>query len=345
MKNALLKFFCKLIPTQKHPRNQRILVVSTTALGDTLWATPTLESLRKSFPNAYLSVLTSPIGKEVLKTNPWIDSIHLLAEPLLPRVFSLWRTLIKEKFDTILLLHASQRLVLPLCSLLGASQIIGTVGINKGLDSLLTDPMPKSNEHEIVRRLKMVEKIGGKIHTEKLSFSPEVPSPKPEGKWVAIHPGSKDGFKRWPAKNFIEVGKKLRGVNLLITGTESELPLMQEIASQIPGAVIADPTLSLHDFAKLLSSLDLLISNDTGPVHLACALNIPVIALYSATDPHLCGPHKAPNAKVFYKKPTCTPCLKRKCRAPFCLQQIGSDEVIHCIERIFLTQRSITLKI
>jgi ADP-heptose:LPS heptosyltransferase len=328
LKNASLKCICKIIPTKKHPRTEkrRILIVSTTALGDTLWGTPAIESLRQSFPNAFLGVLTSSIGKEVLKTNPSIDKIHLLQS-----IFSLWKTLYKEQYDTILIFHSSQRIVLPLCSVLGARTIIGTTGMHKGLDSLLTDPMPSIYEHEIIRRLRMVEKIGGQIHTEKLFFFPEHQSDhKYTGKWIAIHPGSKDGFKRWPAKHFAEVGKILQnktGCRILITGTKEERPLMEEIASEIPGAELIDPSLSLHAFAHVLNQMELLISNDTGPVHLASAMNRPVIALYASTDPHLCGPHKAMNAIALAKAPTCTPCLKRKCRLPFCLLQISPREV------------------
>lgn len=330
MKNALLKFFCKILPIPKHPPKNRILVVSTTALGDTLWATPSLESLRKSFPTSYIGVLTSSIGHEVLTTNPYINQLFLLKEPLLPRFFSLWKTLYKERFDTILIFHASQRLTLPLCSLLGATRIIGTKGINKGLDSLLTHPLKPKYEHEILRRLRMVEQIGGAIHTQTLSFFLEKDSTQlPPGRWIAIHPGSKDAFKRWPARHFITVGQALHkeGYRVLITGNKDERLLLEEISKGISESVILEAG-SLHSFANTLSQVELLISNDTGPVHLACALNLPIIALYGPTDPNLCGPHFASKAITLSAPPTCTPCLKRKCRSPFCLLQISPKQVI-----------------
>jgi len=342
-KNSLIKIASKILRIPKHPntKERRILVVSTTALGDTLWATPTIESLRKSFPLSYLAVLTSPIGKEVLRTNPYIDRIHLLQEPLPLRFFALKKTLALEQFDTILLLHASQRLTLPLCSLLGAQTIIGTTGINKGLDDLFTNPQPPLYEHEIIRRLKMVEKIGGSIHSESLSFFPD-PKEKMQrlepGAWIALHPGSKDRFKRWPIENFALLGRELKknlSCNILITGNNSERPLLEALATQIPGSQIAPPNLSLHSFAHLLEQTELLISNDTGPVHLACALNHPVIALYASTDPFLCGTHKAKHAITLSKPQTCSPCLKRKCRRPFCFLQISLQEVIEAARSLY----------
>lgn len=330
MKNLLLLLFVRLarlfIPL--NPPHNRILIVATTALGDTLWATPAIENIRKAHPNAYIAVLTSPIGLEVLAHNPHIDQLHLLRYP-----FSLWKTLYRSRFDTVLLFHASQRIALPLVSLLGARRIIGTAGINKGLDALLTHPLPNHAQHEITRRLKIAEAIGAAPIRQTLSIHlhPRERLPPRQGRWIALHPGSKDAFKRWPAKNFIELGKMLPG-NILITGTEHDL--MQEIASQIPNAHIDDPNRPLRNFAALLSQMDLLISNDTGPVHLACALNIPVVAIYASTDPALCGPHQAPNAIVISRRPSCDPCLKRKCRAPFCFLQIGPQEVLAAAKKI-----------
>ncbi len=345
MKNSFLKY---AVPFAKrflplHKGTGRVLIVATTALGDTLWATPAIENLRKTFPHLHIALLTSPIGQEVFQHNPHVDQMFLLKEPLSRHFFSLWRTLSKERFEAVLLFHASQRLILPLCSLLGASRIIGTAGINKGLDVLLTDPLPNHAQHEIVRRLKIVQHfgaIGAKSAVETLSFHllPEEkwhpPSPGP---WIAIHPGSKDAFKRWPAARFAEVARKLKAempCEILITGNRQEKELMEEVAAQIPGARLYETNSSLRSFAAVLNEMDLLICNDTGPFHLACALNRPVIGIYSSTDPSLCGPHQAPRALVISRRPTCDPCLKRKCRKPFCFLQIGAEEVAAAAKKL-----------
>ncbi len=350
MKNFLLKKAARLLSRfiRLHLPKNRILVVATTALGDTLWATPAIENIRASFPNATIAVLTSPIGMEIFKNNPRIDKLFLLKEPMLFSFYPLWKTLYREKFDTVLLFHASQRLVLPLCSLLGASRIVGTAGINKGLDSLLTDPLPNIFQHEIVRRLAIAETIGAATVSQTLAFflQPEERSLLSLGSrpWIAIHPGSKDGFKRWPAENFAELGRLLKesipSCEILITGNASEKQLMEETASRIPGAQLYETKSTLRSFASLLEQMDLLISNDTGPVHLACALGTPVIALYSSTDPRLCGPHLAKNAIALYKKATCTPCLKRKCRTPFCFLQFGAQEVLNAALNLLEKQRA-----
>jgi ADP-heptose:LPS heptosyltransferase len=340
-KNFLLKAALAGFGPSPHPPTgqKRILCVATTALGDTLWATPALVSLRKSFPNCFLGVLTSPIGMQILKHNPHVDKLFLAKEPFLPKFFSLRSMLQAEKFDTVLFFHASQRLALPLAASIGASRIVGTEKINKGLDSLLTDPLPNIRQHEILRRLKMVEEIGGRVHSETLSLflQEDEHLPKREGRWVALHPGSKDRFKRWPKENFAAVGcalKKRLGMEILITGSSEEEELMREVAAMIPGSHLSLSNLSFRSFAALLEQMDLLISNDTGPFHVACALKTPAIGLYASTDPFLCGPHHAKKAIAIAKKSACTPCLKRKCRLPFCLLQIGPCEVIEAAIKI-----------
>ncbi len=344
MKNFLLRLLVRLFRKSPNPTHQRILIISTTALGDTLWAAPAIESLRQSCPAAYIAVLTSPTGQQVLAHNPHIDRIYPLKLTLLP-------TLIRERFDTVLLFHASQRIALPLAALLGATRIIGTMGLNKGLDDLLTHPLPNIPQHEITRRLQIISAYGATPTTQTLSFylqpheqlsrsTPSLARPSPHQNSIlriALHPGSKDPYKRWPSDQFIQLGRKLKqkyDCELWITAAASEATLAQHVAANIPEARLAPQDLPLRAFAAFLNEMDLLICNDTGPFHLACALNRQVIGIYAATDPALCGPHRAPNARVIARRPCCTPCLKRKCRQPFCLLQIGVHEVLAAIETL-----------
>lgn len=331
-----------------HPRPapsiaERILVVSTTALGDTLWATPALAALRKSLPAAHIAVLTSPIGQELLQHNPHLNELILLEEPLLPRFIPLLLKLKRERFDTALIFHASQRLLLPLCALSAIPRIIGTAGINKGLDALLTDAVAPRYEHEIERRFGLIEKLGAARGDADLSFylQPEERlSLKKSKPLVAFHPGSKEAFRRWPPSHFAAVGKELEerfGCNIYLTGSPAERPILEEIQRTLPSARIEDGFASVRSLAAFLEQMDLLLSNDTGPFHLACALHVPVVGLYVSTDPRLCGPYLAKNAEVATRPPTCTPCLKRSCRDPFCFLQIGPEEVTDLCCRMLAT--------
>jgi len=329
-KNELLRFLVRTVSSRQKPAPlsspRRILAVSTTALGDTLWTMPALQSLRYAFPDAYIAALTSRLGLAVLDNNPWTDALYPLHHPL-----SLWRHL-RAEFDTVLIFHASQRFVLPLCASLGASRVIAAAGQSKGLDDLLTSAVTAKHQHEIERRIDLVRCIDPEATSSPLSFflKPEEKINLP-GRWIALHPGAKDSYKLWPIRHFAAVGKALQkelSCNILITGGPQELSLMQELSSLIPGSTLADHTLSLRKFAATLDAVDLLISNDSGPFHLASALRTPALAIYSPTDPALCGPYQCPTSLVCAKPRACSPCLRRRCLEPFCLLQIGPDEVI-----------------
>ena len=173
LKNWILKGIVSLLkPRRPNPSTQkRFLVLSTTGLGDTLWGTPALRALRETYPDCYIAVLTSPIGREILKYNPQIDEVFVVKNPVFRRLFSLWRTLKRRRISHVLSFHISQRPILPFAAILGAQQIIGTKGLHKELDFLLTDALEKKEQHEIQRRLDLVAHVGAKTRDTSLELS------------------------------------------------------------------------------------------------------------------------------------------------------------------------------
>jgi ADP-heptose:LPS heptosyltransferase len=343
VKNRLIKFLVNSFRPKKldFGKEKRFLILSTTGLGDTLWGTPAIRALREFFPTSYIGVLTSSIGKACLQHNRRIDELFVAQDPVFPHLPSLYRRLIKKKITHVFNFHTSQRPILPLAAVLGAEEIIGTHGINKGLDFLLTQSLDHDSMHEIQRRLDIVAQVGA--HTldssmelflsaederiaEQFLQGLQIPSYLP---LIALHPGAKDGFKQWPASHFIELGNRLvrnLGCRLIITGTPSEKKLVGSIVDKIEGAAAAID-LPLLATAALIKRMDLMISNDTGPMHMALAVKTSTIGLFTPTNPHLCGPYFVENGLPIAKKTTCSPCLRKKCRDPFCLLQIGVQEV------------------
>ena len=305
-------------PAEATSEHERILVVSTTGLGDTLWSTPAIRALKTQKPNSCLAVLTSPIGSQVLKHNPHIDHTFIARDPLLPRLPTLVSKLKKHNFDTVLVFHTSQRLALPICAWTKAPVIAGTRGINKGLDHLLTHPVEQKNEHEITRRLRICKRIGINMPKDQtlewhisdrerlkaLQILSEFDNPI-----VALHPGAKDQFKQWPAEHFVKLGNMLveAGLDVAITGNFGEAHLAEPIAKQIPLAKSIAGKHSLRVFSAFLKYVDLVITNDTGPMHIAFAHRTPTIALFGPTDPNKCGPHHAKQCKNYRKIPHLQP--------------------------------------
>lgn len=160
------------------------------------------------------------------------------------------------------------------------------------------------------------------------SHAPALPKPL-----IAIHPGSKDLFKQYPPHLFAEVGKKLSGT-VVITGGKDEVALCEEVANAIPGSTSLAGKFSLRELAALIEKCNLFITNDTGPMHIACAMKTKTIALFGPTDPKLCGPYQNENTTVLQRSPTCTPCLRKKCLDPFCMHQISPYDVVNEISSL-----------
>ncbi len=354
LKNQLIKgLIAALLPAKKRPipeSPQSILIVSTTAIGDTLWGTPAIRALRRTYPSSYIAALTSPVGHEVLRRSKHLDEIFVLEKPLAWSAFKLIPALRKRTFDTIFLFHSSQRVTLPLCALTGAPRIIGTAGQHKGLDDLLTHALPYKEQHEIARRLELTKLLSAHIGDYALEFplsreeereaahftqQRKIPSHIP---LIGLHPGAQKRFKQWPPECFIELGRRLyqhMGCQIIVSGDRSEAMLAHEIASQIPGAIPLAGEMSLGGFSALLKRYSLFVSNDTGPMHLAFAMRTPTVALFGPTNPAFCGPYHAQHVRVLSVAKTCRPCLKKECAEPFCLLQISPDAVYQAALELF----------
>lgn len=356
MKNQLIKNFVKIFKPKKLNlgEEKRFLILSTTGLGDTLWGTPAIRALRKCFPTSYIGVITSSVGKTCLQHNRRIDELFAVENPVLLSLLPLYLKLKKRRITHVLNFHTSQRPILPLASILGAAEIVGTYGINKGLDFLLTQALDHENFHEIQRRLDIAAHVGAQTldssmelflsqDDEKLAehflSDHHIPSYLP---LIALHPGAKDEFKQWPAAHFVELGNCLvrsLGCCIIVTGTPQEKSLVESISSQIDRAIPATD-LPLLATAALIKKMDLMISNDTGPMHVAFAMRTPTIGIFAPTDPKLCGPYFVENAQHIAKRPTCSPCLKKRCREPFCLLQIGVQEVYDAALSLFYQKKN-----
>lgn len=362
-KNSLIFFLVflskmfRMKPFLKIDNNApRILIVSTTGLGDTLWATPSIRAIKTTYPNALLVVLTSNIGKTVLSDNPYIDDLLTIEHNCLKQLPSLLKKLRNYRFDTTLVFHLSQRPTLPLCYFAKSSNILGTEGINKGLDSLLTKKFPRRTQHEILRRLEIAEAIGAK--TTDLSLELYITQKEKEYAQaifnslniasntliIAFNPGSHDLFKQWPASAFIELGQMLYhnlGAQILIIGGPKETHLATHIAKNIPQAKTVAGLFSVKEMAAFFSYLDIFITNDTGPMHVAFATKTKTIALFCPTDPHFCGPLGLSNVIVIKETKSCTPCLGKKCREPFCMLQISAKTIFYKIKNLLQIPKSI----
>jgi lipopolysaccharide heptosyltransferase II len=323
----------------------RFLIISTTGIGDTLWGTPGIKALRSACPDGHIAVLTNIAGAEMLKGNPAINELFIFRRGagFFLRLPMLIRVLRKRRFEKVFIFHASDRIIWPIAFLSGAAGITGFKGQSKDMDSILTKAVEADPAvHGIANRFRMLAETGVVEKDESLElFLTEKERAEArmflersgivEGELIiGLHPGAQKPFKCWPATNFIEAGNMLRGKSgsrIIVTGDAHESELAETVASGIDGAISSAGLLSLRGTAALIEKMALFITNDTGPMHIAFALKTPVIALFSPTNPALCGPYRAEKVTVLSKNTTCAQCTGKKCYNPICLSQISAQEV------------------
>jgi heptosyltransferase-2 len=153
-----------------------------------------------------------------------------------------------------------------------------------------------------------------------------------QGPWVGLSPGAAYGpAKRWEPARFAALGRELQrefGARLVLLGGSEERPVADEVKEQLqaPVADLVGRT-SLRQALGVLSQLKLLVTNDSGLMHAAAALSVPLVALFGSTDPGATGPFTSRATVIRHPLP-CSPCFKRTCETGYvCLTAISVDEV------------------
>jgi lipopolysaccharide heptosyltransferase II len=319
-----------------------ILCVRLDTLGDVLMTTPALRALKESRPGRRLTFLTSAPGAEAARLVPEIDHILVYDAPWMkataPRADSRPDLEMVERlraggYGAAVIFTVYSQNPLPaamLCFLADIPLRLAHCHENpyQLLTNWLPDPEPAAFvRHEVRRQLDLVAAIGGRTTNERLSirFSQaarvrvgsllqemRIGADEP---WMVFHCGASAASRRYPPEQFAEAARLLAvepGYPIVFTGAANENPLIEEIRSRMAGpshSLVG--RLSLAELAALLASASLLVSNNTGPVHVAAALGTPVVDLYALTNPQH-APWAVPSRVLFHDVP-CKYCYKSVC--------------------------------
>ncbi|MEW6746858.1 MAG: glycosyltransferase family 9 protein [Planctomycetota bacterium] len=349
---------------------QSILAIKLWGVGNLVMILPYLDALRRRFPRARLSFLTIESNRELLEGHPSVQHVFTMRtqgvlRPLVDLV-RLVRSLRRERFDLLLDFEPFLRVSALLGFLGGAKQRIGFRTPGQARAALYTARVPyRSGRHMTDVFGDIVRSAGAEIAGLPLLSVPrgEQAAAKAqslidtelrgEGPLVALHPGSGDNFpgRRWPADCFAAVGDALvekHGARVLVTGAAAERPLTHQVVCTMRrrGVDLAG-RLDLRAWIELLARLDLLVSNDTAPVHIAGALGTPLVAVYGPNTPEIYGPlHTA--SRVAYKHLPCSPCLTNlnakssACRLPACILGIEVETVLAAAESLLAENGRVT---
>ncbi len=349
-------------PLDTSKRSPRILVLRAGAIGDTLMVTPLLRALRRTFPEAYLAFVCSRTVLEVLRSNPHLDRVMPLAYRHLPSWLSgekrrLTRELRDLNLDWALVLESHPRFV-ELARQARPKRLIayGPMPSGEGFARAVFDPQ----RHSIDNNLSAAAPLGVRPAGREMELP--YPAEKDEtvrqilvnygvaeaDRLVGILPGwggrkhriVQSRLRSWPAQRFAQVVRRLvkaEGVRVALTGSAADRPLTEYIAREadVPCLNLAGE-FSLLELAALIHRLDLCLTVDSGPAHMAAALGTPLVTLwgpgiYAQTSPQAgAGPVRIIDHRVH-----CAPCygtsLMKTCKDNICMKQIEVEEVLEAV--------------
>ena len=335
-------------------RIMKILIRVPNWIGDAVLARPAIEGIAASLPQAELWLNAAEWVKDLFSSDERIAGI-VPSPPSngVKRVREAARKIRAESFDIGILLTNSFGSAL-LFSLAGIPQRWGYAGDGRAL--LLTKSVRKVNRdsarHQVHYYLDLVAGLGLKpgSPTLRLTVTEEEKNQArrhldetgvdPGRPLLILSPGAGYGpAKRWPASRFAALAslfQERKNAAVVITGSASEIPIAAEISSCLnkkPLSLTGKTT--LPELKGLISLARLFISNDSGPMHLANALGVPVVGIFGPTDPAVTGPLEQP-AAVVKKDVPCWPCFYRKC--PYdhrCMTRIDPEEVYRAGEALW----------
>jgi lipopolysaccharide heptosyltransferase I len=328
------------VPEQITPDNvSAILVVKPSALGDIVHSMPFLNALRNRFTDAEIHWVVARGLHGLLEGHPLIDRVWVInkdqwkkinkAFETVSEIKKLFTDLKKEKFDIAVDLQGLMRSGL-ITMASRAGMRLGFSEAREGSTMVYTHRVKGGKDiHAVDRYMKMAEFLG--CDTRDVSF-PMVSSDYPLQftKYAVLMPGAKWTTKRWPAERFGELSSILP-INSVVIGGRQDKGLSETVVSRSGGKAISlAGRTDLRELAGIIKGADFMVSNDTGPMHIAAALNVPVFAIFGPTSPVRTGPYGNIHT-VIRENISCSPCYRRKCGEPKCMEAVTSAMVYDII--------------
>jgi len=346
---------------EKVPKN--ILIIKLSAIGDVVHAIPLLEVLGQNFPEARIDWLVEEEASEIIKGHKKLNKIIISyrktwqkkffksrEQPaVIGDIFRFLRELRSEEYDLVIDLQGLFKSGI-LTGISRGTRKIGSSGGREGSSLFLTeDPyVVDYNQHALDRYLKVADYL----NCDKDSWRGDIPIGDSDKasiddlirvngirveRLVTINPLARWKTKLWEPLKFGALAERLRkelSCDILFTGSGHDRSIIEEIIGMTEGKSInAAGKTSLKELAYLYSRCRLLISTDTGPMHMAAAMARPVVALFGPTDPWRTGPYGSGH-KVIREEMECSPCFKKRCHHMTCMKNIAVEKVFNAVKAL-----------
>ena len=333
-------------------RVERILAISSTGIGDTLFSTPAIRALREAYPRAHLTAMFRARYLDLFRNNPHVDAVIPYFGKY-RRLPSTIRALRRGRFDVAAVLHGNDPDIIPLAYLSGAPFVVRIPNDSTRFRFLLSNAAltPEHNvipgQHGLQMRLRIAGLVGAPSEDRRMVLRVEPEAARAVAAYLEArgvrsgHPlvgfqvGASNVSRMWFGDQFAEVGRRLLGadpaVRIALTGSPAEREYCRMVADAMGAGgrvLVTAGDLTLPQVAALVDRLAMLVAADTGTLHMAVALGRPAVALYAMADSRVTGPDPADGRyRVIQKWRTCDPCYGKACPFPLCMQNITVDEV------------------
>ena len=336
---------------------QRIALIKPSALGDIIHALPVLTALRRRFPEAHLTWVVNRAYEPLLRGHPdlnetlpfdrgagrrgWWSAVGTFARFL--------GELRRRHFDLVIDLQGLLRSGV-MCLATRAPRRLGLSGAREGAAWCYTDVAPGGGRLTLhaVERYWLAAEALGVVGPREFRFPPFTAEqawaremlrslPRP---WLAVGVGARWRTKRWPPRHFAELLGKAQatfGGTALFVGSAGEDAALSRAAAEHlggPSRVLAGDT-TLPQLTALLGHADVMVANDTGPLHLAAAVGRPVVAPYTCTRASLTGPYGAAGGAV-ETRVWCAGSLRKRCRRMECLEELTPERLWPVLQEVLL---------
>jgi heptosyltransferase II len=329
------------LPAKSRLKPFRILIRSSNWLGDAVMSVPAVRAIKSGRPDAHVTVAVpeklAPLWKIVSEVD---EVIALPAKSVLVAARSFRQ---KPPFDVAILLPNSLRSALEVF----LASIPRRVGLSGHWRRCLLNQRPRETfsrgiVHQTYKYLELASTIGAKVRAGLADMEPQFPAANPiKGRRdqfkFGLCPGAEYGpAKRWP--RFAEVAQEIASrfpVQWILFGTASDAAVGLEIAEKLgEKCVNRIGQTTLEELIDELSACDLLLTNDTGTMHLAALLQVPTISIFGSTEPLRTGP-LGRGHHIFRHHVECSPCFLRECPLDFrCMHAVTSAEIVAGIEHM-----------
>lgn len=326
---------------------QRIIVIDLLYLGDLMFATPFFKELRKNFPKARIDLIVNSAFHSIMEDNPNLDNVYAYNKKwTLKQSIEFAKQIRKNNYDLGINIHGSWRSAIIL-RLINPTYTIGYG--KKGqlfLNCRLAQP---HNQHMVDVYLNFLKEMNLRVEPSlpylelKKSIQDEIDKKliqwgiNPEEKLIALNAGGTWPTKRWTVNGFAQLADVLNRKygRVIFVGSLEDLSLVEEIVNLMETKpVIATGKTSLPELAALLARCDLVISNDSGPVHVAAAVGTPTITIFGPSDDLKYRP-LGEKHKIVTSSVDCRPCGKHKCPLGHhhCMTDIKVEKIINEIDK------------